>query len=135
MNHRRQHRRSAGALWLLVLALVSVLAPAWADSYLCPMAKASQVRSCCAKTEAMPSVASPGQPQIQRACDCPKLSWSSDASDQVREMRSGTENLAVLDLPAIQPSRALLAVAPVRVRLFTARSTPPLWLRNQAILC
>jgi hypothetical protein len=140
MDHRQTIRRRTGALWLLVLALVSVLAPVFADTYVCPMAKAARVHlaPCCARNAtAMPATPIPGRPQMQVPCDCPKLSWTADVNDQVSELRAGSDNTVALgELPAA----LVLIHTPVRfvpraIDRQTARSSPPLWLRNLSILC
>lgn len=140
MDRTRRQRRGKGALWLLVLAVVSVLAPVWADTYVCPMAKQAQAKakSCCAKAEVALHQAIPGQSQLEPPCDCPKLSWSANPADQVRELRTGAGPSAELamDLPRPPVSVGSPATA-IRVPRRTAvfRSSPPLWRVNQAILC
>jgi len=124
----------------LLLAVVSVLAPVWADSYVCPMARqaAAQVRSCCAKAEVAHLRATPGNPQVEPPCDCPKLTWSADAADQVRELRpgAGPSTAPAMDLPRPAAIVATNSVAPrVPRRDAGPRSAPPLWRLNQAILC
>jgi len=127
---------------LLILAFLSVLAPVLADTYLCPMAKAARVAvlehkpSCCAKSEMAPP-ATPGTLQFQSACDCPKLSWDAVPAELSRESFKGTQTVAL----AVPPVHLVLErvslprfVCPMPVRI-VAPSGPPLWLRNQTILC
>lgn len=146
MNRRQaQARRSRGALLLMVLAFLSVLAPVLADTYLCPMAKAAQVArvaaqehksSCCAKAEMAPPAA-PGTVQWQTACDCPELSWDAAPAEITRESLAGSQPVAVLAsfLPRlIEQTATPRFILPMPLRV-VAPSGPPLWVRNQAILC
>lgn len=143
MNRRQaQTRRSRGALLLLVLAFLSVLAPVLADTYLCPMAKAAQAAalehkpSCCAKAEMAPSAA-PGTVQWQTACECPKLSWDAAPAEVSRETFTHASPVAIVAsfLPFLIERTAMSRLAsPMRTRT-VAPSGPPLWVRNQAILC
>jgi len=140
MDRRTRHRRRAGALWLLVLAFVSVLAPVWADSYLCPMAKKAlaETKSCCAKTEAAHLASVPGAPRVEPPCDCPKLSWSADAADHVRELRTGSEQTIaiVADIPRLRVVLSTFSVTSSPESDRSARaSAPPLWRLHQSILC
>jgi len=146
MNRRQaQTRRSRGALFLLVLAFLSVLAPVLADTYLCPMAKAARAAqaaaqdhktSCCAKAEMAPPAA-PGTVQWQTTCDCPKLAWDAAPAEISRESVASFQPVALLAsfLPLAVERLGLTGfVRPLPVRIVAA-SGPPLWVRNQAILC
>ena len=139
MDRRNRRNRTTGACWLLLLVLVSVIAPVWAETYVCPMAKAEldQVKPCCAKTAVLHRQATPGNPQIEPACDCPKLSWSADATDQVRELRSASDNTVALhEIPAVLLVVPTISVGPrSNIERAVSRFLPPLWLRNQSILC
>lgn len=146
MNRREaQARRSRGALFLLVLAFLSILAPVLADTYLCPMGKAAQAArvaaqeeqpSCCQKAE-MPPPAPRGAVQWQAACECPELAWDAAPAEFVRETHSRTQHDALVAtfLPLLIERTALpRLVAPLPTRS-AAPSGPPLWVRHQAILC
>lgn len=143
MNRRQaQTRRSWGALLLLVLAFLSVLAPVLADTYLCPMAKAARIASqehkpsCCAKTEMAPPAAS-GTLQFQSICNCPKLSWDAYPAEITRESVVSSQPAAITSsfLPLLTERMNLTRfVRPMPARI-AAPSGPPLWVRNQAILC
>jgi len=139
MDRRKTTRQRKGAIWLLLLALVSVLAPVFADSYVCPMAKAAreQVSPCCAKTTSLHGTAVPGRPQVEPPCDCPKLSWSADVNDQVRELRTGSETTIGLSetFPQVLTNLVVARTSVRRIDHRVDRSSPPLWLRNQSILC
>ena len=139
MDRNQRHHRRAGASWLLLLAVVAVLAPVWADTYVCPMAKAApqEPPSCCARTEVAPLQAPLGTAQLEPPCDCPKLSWNAGAADQARELRTGSD-------PA--PALAIFLPSPLAARTnsvtqcflrpeLVLRAAPPLWRLNQAILC
>jgi hypothetical protein len=127
---------------LLILAFLSVLAPVLADTYLCPMAKAARAAalehkpSCCAKSEMAPPAA-PGTLQFQSTCDCPKLSWDAAPAELSRESFKATQTvaLAVALVPLVLERVSLPRfVRPMPTRI-AAPSGPPLWMRNQAILC
>lgn len=126
---------------LLALALVSVLAPVWANTYLCPMAKAAQAArehaTCCESTAGLHDQASPGQPRLEPTCDCPQLTWSSDAADQIRDTRSIHSPLALVrEMPPFELApRPLQAAAFPRLDRWRSVAAQPAWLRNQAILC
>ncbi len=138
MDRRNHHFRRLGAWTLLVLALVSVLAPAWADSYLCPMVKArQQTRSCCAKSTVMPLPAAVGQAQLQPPCDCPKLSWTANATDQSRNFETHSENAGLLRVEIPYHRFVLDDAGRDHKTQYTPvpRSSPPLWRQNQSILC
>lgn len=139
MDRRKTTRRRNGAFWLLLLAFVSVLAPVFANSYVCPMAKAARehIKPCCEKTASLQGTATPGHPQVEPPCDCPKLSWSADVNDQVRELRTGSENIVgLLEFPALVLTNFIEAQTPVRrFDHLVNRVSPPLWLWNQSILC
>ncbi len=114
------------------------MAPVWADTYLCPMAKeVREQASCCAKSTSLNGPATAGQERLEPPCDCPKLSWSSDATDQVREPRSISDNTpAIREFPLFsQASRPVLSAAFRRFDPLRGGATEPMWLRNQAILC
>lgn len=114
------------------------MAPVWADTYLCPMArKAREQPACCAKSAALHAQPAPGRESLEPPCDCPKLSWSSDATDQVRELRSISDNaLAVREFPLFARTvRPVLYAAFRRFDPLRGGATEPTWLRNQAILC
>lgn len=126
---------------LLALALVSVLAPVWANTYLCPMAQAAQAAreqaTCCESSAGLHGQVLPGQARLEPPCDCPQLTWSSDAADQTRESRSFFAAAPVVR--EASPSLLLPRSAPVAILPHPDRwrpaSAPPAWLRNQAILC
>jgi len=127
---------------LLVLAFLSVLAPVLADTYLCPMAKAARAAavehkpSCCAKSEMAPPAA-PGTLQFQATCDCPKLAWDAAPAEISRETIKSSAPVAMVAsfLPQFVERLSLPQfVRPMPVRV-VAPSGPPLWVRNQAILC
>ena len=139
MDRTQRHRRRGGALWLLLLALVSVVAPVWADTYVCPMAKeALEATSACCTKAPVAHQAIPGAPRLEAPCDCPELSWTADPADHVRELRTGSDQTFAL---SIDPPRAAVLAATKSVaahappRQAAPRSTPPLWRLNQAILC
>jgi len=139
MDRRLTTRRRRGAFWLLLLTLVSVVAPVLADSYVCPMAKmaAEQVSSCCAKTIEPPDTSTPDSPRFEPACDCPKLSWTVDANDMVRDLRIGSENAsASTEVPRLVLTNPVVLRISVRaIDRYPSRSSPALWLQNQSILC
>jgi hypothetical protein len=139
MDRRQTTYRRRGAFWLLLMALVSVVAPVFADTYVCPMAAAANedVSPCCAKSIAAQQTSAPGSATFQASCDCPKLSWAADVNDQVRELRTGSENnIALLSpIPVVRTSLVVGSNAVRRIHRETNRSSPPLWLRNQSILC
>lgn len=126
----------------MVLAFLSVLAPVLADTYLCPMAKAARAAaqehkpSCCQKSEMAPPAA-PGTVQWQTTCDCPKLAWDAAPAEISRESFASSQPTIVLAsfLPlAIERLGLTEFVRPLPIRI-VAPSGPPLWVRNQAILC
>lgn len=126
---------------LLALALVSVLAPVWANTYLCPMAQAAQAAreqaTCCEPATGLHGNVLAGEPRMEPPCDCPQLSWSSDAVDQTRETRYSFASAPALresPLSVPVPRSASLAILPHPDR-WRAASAQPAWLRNQAILC
>lgn len=138
MDRPQRHRRRGGALWLLLLALVSVVAPVWADTYVCPMAReALQTTSVCCTKAPVAHQAIPGSPRLEPPCDCPELSWVANPVDHVRELRTGSDQTFAL---SVDPPRSTLLVAtrsvsPPAPPRAAPRSTPPLWRLNQAILC
>lgn len=132
----------------MVLAFLSVLAPVLADTYLCPMAKAAQASrltqaaaqehqpTCCQKAE-MPAPAPRGTVQWQTACECPELAWDAVPLELTRETLSRSLPVALVasSLPFLIERTAIPRfVSPRPVRI-VAPSGPPLWVRNQAILC
>lgn len=146
MNRREaQARRTRGALLLLVLTFLSVLAPVLADSYLCPMGKAAQAArvaaqeeqpSCCQKTE-MPAPAPRGTVQWQTACECPELSWDAAPAEVSRATFAQASPVAIVAtfLPFLIERTAIPRFVSPRPLRIVAPSGPPLWVRNQAILC
>lgn len=142
MDRFHRIRRRAKVAWmLLALALVSVLAPVWADMYLCPMAEAArdarEQATCCDKSAGLHGQVAPSQERLEPPCDCPKLSWSSDATDQVRELRSISDNTpAIREFPLFaQTARPILSVVSRQFDLRRGGATERAWLRNLAILC
>jgi hypothetical protein len=138
MGRNQRQRRRYGAFWLLLLALVSVVAPVQAQTYLCPMAKEAleQVASCCSK---VPQVhqAIPGSPRLEPPCDCPELSWNASPGDQARELRVLDRTVALSAVVARTATslatKSVSTHAPPRAP--PPRLAPPLWRLNQAILC
>lgn len=132
----------------MVLAFLSVLAPVLADTYLCPMAQAAQASgltqaaaqehqpTCCQKAE-MPEPAPRGTVQWQTACECPKLAWDAAPAEVSRATFAQASPVAIVAtfLPfLIERTVIPRFVSPRPVRI-VAPSGPPLWVRNQAILC
>lgn len=143
MNRRQaQARRSRGALFLLVLAFLSLLAPVLADTYLCPMAKAARITaqehkpSCCAKAEMTPPAA-PGTVQWQATCDCPKLSWDAAPAEINRESLASSQAVTTIAsfLPVLIERMSLTRFVRTPPGRIVAPSGPPLWVRHQAFLC
>lgn len=149
MNGRRtQARRTWGAMLLLAIALLSILAPVLADSYLCPMAQAAQASrnahaaaleeepTCCSKAT-MPPSPPLGSVQWQGACDCPQVVWDAAPAELLREAPRGVVPatfVAVFDAIVLKSNSSrhrFLTKPPSAV----VPSGPPLWVRNQAILC
>ncbi len=138
MIHHRHPIRLAKALLSLLLVLVSVAAPVVAQTYVCPMAKASSesAPSCCVQA-ALDASRQAGDPLWSQSCDCPKISWDLVVTDPTRQSAS-TGQVApsyVVALPsAVQlPSVHTQVGAGVAVR----ESGPPirLWLQHQVIRC
>lgn len=138
MTRNTHTTRRRKALLSLLLFVLAVFAPILADTYLCPMAREAKARqaSCCQAKAVQATVAVPGQSQLERSCDCPKLSWTDGLVDQSREQRSGMDpvsaTVAALPLLALLPG-----TAPTHglSESQTPRSSPSLWIRNQSIRC
>ena len=133
MTSRTHQRKSWRGSFLLLLALVAAVGPAWASAYLCPMARAEAATSaCCAHHPSVDRT----QASFAEACHCPKLSWQADAIDY-RSAQVSVEAPAVATVPVVLIS---VFATPVERTTYSfarppARSGPALWVRNQAILC
>lgn len=119
---------------LLALALLSVLAPVWADIYRCPMQREADRRaaSCCERALQADADA---YGAWERACDCPKVVWQIQPGDRTPVLLGPDSVLvAVSDVAFALPVRR--ATGSVRgVRLSGVPEGPPLWLRFRSILC
>jgi hypothetical protein len=133
---------------LLAIALLSILAPVLADTYLCPMAQAAQASrnahaaaleeepTCCSKAS-MPPPAPAGSVQWQGSCDCPQVVWDAAPAELLREAPRGVlvaPMVAVVEAIVFKPISSRHRFVP-KPPSAVVPSGPPLWVRNQAILC
>ncbi len=138
MIHHRHPIRLAKALLSLLLVLVSVAAPVVAQTYVCPMAKASSesAPSCCVQA-ALDASRQAGDPLWSRTCDCPKITWDLVVTDPTRQSAS-TGQVAPSYAVALPSAELLYAVqTQVGAGVAVRESGPPkrLWLQHQVIRC
>ena len=133
MSNRAHQRTGWRGSFLFILALVAAVGPSWAANYLCPMARSESVRpACCAHRHASSATAGAS---LRVACHCPVPSWQVGAVNQGLNRAEFVPAVSVAPAPvlAIVLSRAA-PIANVLPSVVWA-SGPPLWVRNQAILC
>lgn len=126
-----------GKSWgLLILGILSVLAPVWANVYVCPMERAREkiLPACCAKAEAPVTQAGT---RFAPPCDCPRLVWQAGETDLVRAFQIGSVDMAPIPavLPWVRESWKAPASVPPDSRERGASLPPPLWMRNLSIRC
>lgn len=132
MNRSRQSRAGLKGVFLLVLACVAAVGPSWASTYLCPMARLEAPKaSCCAHRAPK---AGTFAVSLREACHCPVPAWQAGASDQ--ERTSPQIEASGLSAPVALVLTVTAFPAPRVLPILAAVPTgPPLWVRNQSILC
>jgi len=132
----RKSRRIAG--WkgrlLLVLAFVAAVGPAWASTYLCPMARAeapSIHSSCCAHKEAGTGTFTVA---LRDACHCPIPAWQASAAVQEKSIPVPVVACGVPEAGNV-PSPVAVSTPNSMRPVAVVPTGPPLWVRHQSILC
>jgi len=131
MSNRRHQRAGLKGILLLALACVAAVGPSWASTYLCPMARAEAPKaSCCAHK----SKTGTFTVSLREACHCPVPAWQVGAADQ--ERTSPQVETSVLNAPQPLVCGVTAFIVPRILPILAAVPTgPPLWVRNQSILC
>lgn len=129
---RSRQRAGVRGIFLLVLACVAAVGPSWASTYLCPMARAEAPKaSCCAHKVPKSGTFSVS---LREACHCPIPAWQAGAADQERIAPQIEASLLAAPVPGLLTVGTF--AAPRTLPISAAVPTgPPLWVRNQAILC
>lgn len=128
--------RRRGQSWgLLILGILSVLAPVWASVYVCPMERAGDeqiLSTCCAQADAS---ASQAKARFEPSCDCPRVVWQGGETDLVRGFQASSLDVSIQAvLPWFRESRIAPASVPPDLRERVS-ALPPLWMRNLSIRC